>query len=150
MNDFPNITPGLRPGKVRDMIEKTFPKPSQTFQQWWSKLGFSTLCDPCEQDAAYQAWEYQNAIIKRLDNECTRLAIANSNMVTKVVQLEDDRERLISHASILGTDLAMDISGERTDCDHSNDSWRSLPPELQADLELATIRLKAEEDEDTN
>ena len=96
----------------------------QSFDSWWSHLGFSHLCGNCEKNAAYEAWIYLTAIITERD---------------------DNIKRLAAHAGLLGWQIT---EGDPDCADECNDSWRSLPPHLQELLNIEQERVDKEHQDD--
>lgn len=83
------------------------------------------------------------AIARLKRTEELEIAVFNLDQVTneqisKVLELEDQKERLINHAATLGYCLVQD------DSDLANESWRSLPQELMDALNTATEKLEIE------
>lgn len=96
----------------------------QSFDTWWSHLGFSHLCGNCEMNAAYEAWVYLTSFITGKD---------------------DTIERLAAHAGLLGWQIT---EGDPDCADECNDSWRSLPPHIQDLLNVEQERVDKEHQDD--
>ena len=70
-------------------------------------------------------------------------SISILKMLEMIETRDDQIERLVTFASILGLDLR---DGKCADC--SNDAWRSLPIGMQDAIDAESQRLEAERSED--
>ena len=59
-----------------------------TFQGFWDNLGFSSLCDGCDQDAAYQAWMYQQEHINKLVRNIDIMSDIQQDKSAHIAKLE--------------------------------------------------------------